>query len=82
MGGGRRLWALGGLSICGPWSSLVGVGRCSWVLCHCCEAGLLFVRTGLLIVGVGLVPVGGLFVCAGLSFLGAVVTCRLLCGRC
>ena len=35
-GGGRRLWALGGLSIRGPWSSLVGVGCCSWALCRCC----------------------------------------------
>ena len=53
VGRGHRLWALGGLSIRGPWSSLVGVGRCSWALCHCGEAGLLFVRTGLLIVGSG-----------------------------
>ena len=35
VGGGRQLWGLGGLSIRGPWSLLVGVGRCSWVLCHC-----------------------------------------------
>ena len=34
-GGGRRLRALGGLSIRGPWSSLVGVGCCSWALCRC-----------------------------------------------
>ena len=74
-GGGRRLRALGGLSIRGG-VLFMGAVSLSWAL-GCCSWAL-----GCRLEAVGLVPVGGLFVCAGLSFVGAVVTCRLLCGRC
>ena len=50
-----------------PWVGVVGWGR-----------GALFAGAGL---SGGLVRGGGLFVGAGLSFVGTVVTCRLLWGQ-
>ena len=50
-----------------PWVGVVSWGR-----------GALFAGTGL---SGGLVRRGGLFVGAGLSFMGAVVTCHLLWGQ-
>ena len=59
------------------WATVVvaGVGCCSWVLGLC--SWVLGCRSQV----VGFVRVVGLFVPAGLSFMGAVVMCRVLGGH-
>ena len=67
--------ALGGCLTCGQWLSLMGVGHCLWML-SCCPWVL-----GCWLWVVGLVCVGGLFMAVGLSFVGTVVACHLLCSH-
>ena len=59
-------------------SRLVVVSGCGVVVVG---AGLLLVVRGCQLEAVGLLRVGRLLVGAGLWFVGAVVTCRLLCGQ-
>jgi hypothetical protein len=78
--GGRSLllWAVG--LVLGGWRCSWGLGSCLWApSCRFWAVGLVRVRYTF--VGGGLLLVGGLFVDAGLSFVGVVVLCRVSCGH-
>ena len=77
MGGVSSLSKGGALSSVGG-SRLVVVSGCGAVVMG---AGSLLVVRGCRLEAVGLLHVGRLLVGAGLWFVGAVVTCRLLCGQ-
>ena len=72
----------GGRSVRGRRSSFVGVGRRSWALGRCPWAlGFCSWPLGCRSQAVGFVRLVGLFVPAGLSFVGVVVMCRVLGGH-
>jgi hypothetical protein len=78
--GGRSLllWAVG--LVLGGWRCSWALGSCLWApSCRFWAVGL--VRVWYTFVGGGLLLVGRLLVDAGLSFVGAVVPCRVSCGH-
>ena len=78
-GGGSSSVGGGRLVVMRGWRSrLVVVSGCGAVVVG---AGLLLVAQGCRLEAVGLLRMGGLLVGAGLWFVGAVVTCCLLCGQ-
>ena len=82
------VWSLcvGGMSSLSKGGTLSSVGGSHLVIVSGCGAvvvgaGSLLVAQGCRLEVVGLLRMGGLLVGAGLWFVGAVVTCRLLCGQ-